>query len=542
MSEQPPAPPRPGGGGLSLYADLLDPPADSSASISRAPVVSHEALSTIKDQEAAAAASKKPSVNPALHFQPIRRPQQKTAQKPKVGFPKAPPAATNNAPGAASNAPPPVKSSLADWAATEDDDWMYTGEEKRSRGGRKKKKKAKDAAPVETDWDEIYDPSRPTNVDEYLRSDERIREVQEWKALLYRHRRPVKREFSWSSSDEGGGDHRPMTSKLKFLFILRPIFRLCTNIVSAIDQFAPPSSCAFAPPPRSPPRVTLPDDKTGDDAYARRLALSQGVAIPPPPSNLSPPPPPPPNQSNTGSAPPPPPPETDSSTIARAPVRYVQPEPAAPAPAASENDAEAMDVDEPEAVVGDEDAPRSNLPGQRGFAARLMSKYGWSKGQGLGADNSGIAQPLRVQVEKRRKRPDSEGGGWAEPGGRGRIIDASRNNNNKKAAADSSDASVGKFGAISPVIVLRRMLDKIEDLQHEVEEGLGQEIGEECGDNYGRVERLYIDVQGHNVYIKFVDQVSALRAVNALDGRVFAGSAIEPQYYDLEAFEKGVYE
>ncbi|KAK7969629.1 hypothetical protein PG996_001930 [Apiospora saccharicola] len=523
MSEQPPAPPRLGGGsgGLSLYADLLDPPADSSASISRAPVVSHEALSAVKDQEAAAAASKKPAVNPALHFQPIRRPQQKTAQKPKVGFPKAPPASTNNAPATASNAPPPVKSSLADWAATEDDDWMYTGEEKRSRGGRKqKKKKNKDAAPVETDWDEIYDPSRPTNVDEYLRSDERIREVQEWKTLLYRHKRPVKRQSSWSSSDEGGSDHRPMT-----------------------NQFAPPSSYAFAPPPRSPPRATIPDDKTGDDAYARRLALSQGVAIPPPPSTLSPPPPPPPNQSTTSSAPPPPPLETDSSTIARAPVRYVQPEPAPPAPAASENDAEAMDVDQPEAAAGagGDDAPRSNLPGQRGFAARLMSKYGWSKGQGLGADNSGIAQPLRVQVEKRRKRPDSEGGGWAEPGGRGRIIDASRNNS-KKAVENGNDSSVGKFGPISPVIVLRRMLDNIEDLQHEVEEGLGQEIGEECGDNYGRVERLYIDVQGHNVYIKFVDQVSALRAVNALDGRVFAGSAIEPQYYNLEAFEKGVYE
>ncbi|KAK8019463.1 hypothetical protein PG990_004601 [Apiospora arundinis] len=525
MAEQPPPPPRPGGGGLSLYADLLDPPADSSASISRAPVVSHEALSAVKDQEAAAAATKKPIVNPALHFQPIRRPQQKTAQKPKVGFPKAPPpgattAITNNAPGAASNnAPPPVKSSLADWAATEDDDWMYAGEEKRPRGGRKKKKKAKDAAPIETDWDEIYDPSRPTNVDEYLRSDERIREVQEWKALLYRHKRPLKRQSSWSSSDEDRGDHRPMA-----------------------NQFAPPNSYAFAPPPRSPPRAaTVPDDKTGDDAYARRLALSQGVAIPPPPSSISPPPPPPPGQSNTASyVPPPPPAEPDASTISRAPVRYVQPDPTSAIPAASERDPEAMDVDEPEATATptDDDAPRSNLPGQRGFAARLMSKYGWSKGQGLGADNSGIAQPLRVQVEKRRKRPDSEGGGWAEPGGRGRIIDASRNN---KKAADS-DSTVGKFGPISPVIVLRRMLDNIEDLQHEVEEGLGQEIGEECGDNYGRVERLYIDVQGHNVYIKFVDQVSALRAVNALDGRVFAGSAIEPQYYNLEAFEKGVYE
>ncbi|KAK6843519.1 hypothetical protein PG987_004379 [Apiospora arundinis] len=374
----------------------------------------------------------------------------------------------------------------------------------------RRRRRPKTLPPLRPIRDEIYDPSRPTNVDEYLRSDERIREVQEWKALLYRHKRPLKRQSSWSSSDEDRGDHRPMA-----------------------NQFAPPNSYAFAPPPRSPPRAaTVPDDKTGDDAYARRLAPSQGVAIPPPPSSISPPPPPPPGQSNTASyVPPPPPAEPDASTISRAPVRYVQPDPISAIPAASERDPEAMDVDEPEATA----TPTTTMRRAAIFPANEDLQPVSCPSQGLGADNSGIAQPLRVQVEKRRKRPDSEGGGWAEPGGRGRIIDASRNN---KKAADS-DSTVGKFGPISPVIVLRRMLDNIEDLQHEVEEGLGQEIGEECGDNYGRVERLYIDVQGHNVYIKFVDQVSALRAVNALDGRVFAGSAIEPQYYDLEAFEKG---
>ncbi|KAK7952053.1 uncharacterized protein PG986_007781 [Apiospora aurea] len=488
------------------------PPADSSASISRAPVVSHEALSAVKDQEAAAAASKKSVVNPALHFQPIRRPQQKTAQKPKVGFPKAPPAATataaagtNNAPAAANNAPPPVKSSLADWAATEDDDWMYTGEEKRSRGGRKKKKKAKDAAPVETDWDEIYDPSRPTNVDEYLRSDERIREVQEWKALLYRHRRPAKRQSSWNSSDDGGGNDRPMTSHHHALRyqMTRPVTMHMRVDWLCLREWL--SLHLHRPRPMRLLYLRRPIHQTRH--LRRRLHHPNPMSLP---------------------------------SLGRPCAMYNQILPP-PVPSAPENDAESMDVDEPEAAAAAaDDAPRSNLPGQRGFAARLMSKYGWSKGQGLGADNSGIAQPLRVQVEKRRKRPDSEGGGWAEPGGRGRIIDASRNSNKKDGDAPSSSA--GKFGALSPVIVLRRMLDNIEDLQHEVEEGLGQEIGEECGDNYGRVERLYIDVQGHNVYIKFVDQVSALRAVNALDGRVFAGSAIEPQYYDLEAFEKGIYE
>jgi splicing factor 45 len=178
--------------------------------------VSQEAIDAVKEQEAA----KKP-IGAALRFQPhqqIRRPQQKT-QKPKATFPKVPPAVSNVTITTSSTVvantagvtPVPVKSSLADWAANEDDEYMYGTGEKRARGGRRKKKK-KDAAPAETDWDEIYDPARPTNVDEYLRSDERIREVQEWKALLYKHRRRDREERdSWDSEEEE--DNRPVNSR-----------------------------------------------------------------------------------------------------------------------------------------------------------------------------------------------------------------------------------------------------------------------------------------------------------------------------------------
>ncbi|KAI1113028.1 hypothetical protein F5Y14DRAFT_419375 [Nemania sp. NC0429] len=516
MAADPP-PPR-SGGGLSLYANLLEPEGNAPGSISRAPVVSQEALEAAKEQEA----SKKPAAGSAFRFQPhqqIRRPQQQKAQKPKV-FPKVLPGAGNSAGGDSAKGqnaggappPPPVKSSLADWAANEEDEYMYGTGDKRARGGRRKKKKKPEAAPAETDWDEIYDPSRPTNVDEYLRSDEKIREVQEWKALLYKHRRRGNERDSWDSEEEE--ERQPAHS----------------------NQFAPPASYSFAPPPPSPPRAPLPDDKSGDDAYARRLALTQGQAPLPPKSPSTPIPP-----------PPPPPLEPDSSTISREPVRYAPPQHTQP-----QKDPDSMDIDEadggtdyapPEPPLAVEDegetaAPRSSRPGQKGFAARLMSKYGWSKGQALGAEGSGILQPLRVQVEKRKKKSDAEGGGWAEPGGRGKII-GSRTG---AGASSSVSESAGKFGAMSNVVVLRNMLDGMEDVQSEMENGLGQEIGEECGDKYGRVERLYIDIEGRRVFIKFTDQVSALRAVNALDGRVFAGNAIVPQYYDPDKFDRRIYE
>ncbi|GJC98693.1 G-patch domain-containing protein [Colletotrichum higginsianum] len=493
MAAPPPPPPPPARGGLSLYANLLDPVVDaSSATISSAPVRYNQ---------------------DALRFQPIRRPQAKTT-KPKPTFPKTIPSANASAgassapspasaPSTAPQQPPPPKSTLADWAVTEDDEWRYSvnanGDKSHQRGGRrKKKKKGHNDQPAETNWDDIYDPTKPTNVEEYLRSDERIREVQEWKRVLYRHRR---RRSSSDDSDE------------------EPARQQATN------QFAPPPEYSFVPPPpASPPpasAVQIPDDAAGEDAYTRRLALSGDVPPPPPDANL-----------------PPLPPPTDAATISRAPVRYTPS--TEPQPAAEKGDS---DRDSPPPAFGlgatpaDADdeppVPRSSRPGQAGFAQRLMSKYGWTKGSGLGADESGIVNPLRVQVEKRKKRSDAEGGGWAEPANRAKVLGGKR----------KDDAEGGKFGGpMSEVIVLQQMLDNMEDLRGEIANGLGQEIGEECGEKYGRVERLYIDVENRQVFIRFTDQVSALRAVNELDGRVFNGNTVVPKFYDTEKFERGVYQ
>lgn len=117
--------------------------------------------------------------------------------------------------------------------------------------------------------------------------------------------------------------------------------------------------------------------------------------------------------------------------------------------------------------------PRSLRPGQKGFAERLMSKYGWSKGTGLGADGTGITTALRMQVEKQKKKQDGEGGS-ASLGPRGKIVGGKRKEGTEEK---------GKFGAMSSVVLLRGMVDGM-DLDEEVEGsgGLMQEIGEECGE------------------------------------------------------------
>ncbi|KAJ5040973.1 uncharacterized protein L3040_005532 [Drepanopeziza brunnea f. sp. 'multigermtubi'] len=487
--------PTPRAGGLSLYANLLDADSTAPGTISKAPVI-------FKQPDAAEEGSAKKPLDPtALRFQPTKRPQLSQKPKPKPAFPKATPVDANASrnvsqqlPATASSQRPPAKTTLADWTGIDDDDVNgFYGGEKRQRGGkRRKKNKPREEHIAVQDWDDIYDPSRPNSYEEYKHSDEKIREVREWKDRLYAHR--MARKSSEKDSDEE--EYRPQMGK----------------------QFAPPPNYSFAPPPIDSPKQPVENIES-------KVELHTNIAVPPPPPS---------SEAN------PAPPETlPAGAISRAPVRYNLP----PAPAeipSSDAELEKALAAEPDEDEDAEEAPRSLRPGQRGFAERLMSKYGWSKGKGLGAEESGIVNPLRVQIEKRKKKSDAEGGGFREPGGRGKIIGGKKN-------VPEKEEEVGKFGPMSEVIVLRGMVDGM-DLDEEVEGsgdgGLMQEIGDECAEKYGRVERVYIDRHGATpkVFVKFTSQLSGLRAVNALEGRIFNGNTISALFYDTERFEKGLYD
>jgi splicing factor 45 len=253
--------------------------------------------------------------------------------------------------------------------------------------------------------------------------------------------------------------------------------------------------------------------QAANTAAAEAATVTSASVVEAPPS---PPPPP----------PPPPPADDDIGTISRAPVRY--------------NSSDALQNDQ--GVTAPPPAPdqsRSKAPGQKGFGARMMAKMGWEKGQGLGAKGEGITTALVAQAEKRKKRSDKDGGGWAQPRNMGKIVGG------KKRKVETVADDDGEFGTMSYVIRLSGILTGL-DVAHEIEENnLLQEIGEEFGGKYGSIERLFIwrDQNGGNndVFVKFTSQLSALRAVNATDGMTFAENPVVARFFSTEKFEAGEY-
>jgi splicing factor 45 len=242
--------------------------------------------------------------------------------------------------------------------------------------------------------------------------------------------------------------------------------------------------------------------------------------------------------------PPPPPPEQEAgTTISRAPVRYNVP----PPPANPENENTPTDPTNRRATsTPPAEQAKSSRPGQKGFAERLLKRYGWEKGQGLGASGEGITTAIVAKAEKRKKRSDAEGGGWVAPANMGKIVGGKKRKPNPEDAssAEPEGGNVdGKFGPMSEVVKLTNMLTGL-DVRREIEEkNLMQEIGEEMQGQYGNVERVFIwreEVGGGNeVFVKFTSPLSALRAVRGMDGAVFAENEVLARFWDGGMFERG---
>lgn len=185
--------------------------------------------------------------------------------------------------------------------------------------------------------------------------------------------------------------------------------------------------------------------------------------------------------------------------------------------------------------IVDAKIPNINSYGASAVAAKIMARYGFKDGQGLGKQEQGISMAL--QVEKTSKRG-------------GRIIHEKEAaaipfSEPQPAPASSQEQSITEMmKAPSKVIMLRNMVGP-----GEVDDELEPEVKEECNRKYGEVVTVHI-VEMPNVtpeetvriFVEFTRIESAIKGLVDLNGRFFGGRQVRCVFYSTEKYENFIFD
>lgn len=193
------------------------------------------------------------------------------------------------------------------------------------------------------------------------------------------------------------------------------------------------------------------------------------------------------------------------------------------------------DSDRPRSPPGPTSSFLANMGGT--VAHKIMQKYGFKEGQGLGKHEQGLSTALSVEKTSKRggkiiigdaaEKPGSSQSGATETSG---------------SAADSSKKSDANplteiLKNPTKVVLLRNMVGR-----GEVDEDLEGETKEEC-EKYGKVVKCVIfeiaevpDDEAVRIFLEFERVESAIKAVVDLNGRYFGGRVVKACFYNLDKF------
>ncbi|CAG8457562.1 10319_t:CDS:2 [Paraglomus occultum] len=172
-------------------------------------------------------------------------------------------------------------------------------------------------------------------------------------------------------------------------------------------------------------------------------------------------------------------------------------------------------------------------PGEE-FAQRMLAKYGWQEGQGLGKSEQGISEPLIVQKTDARTAIISN----VSTNSTARFSDSLAT----KANTVDRTNSPPDTETMSRVVLLTNMVGP-----GEVDDMLQEETADECNEKYGTVERCLIfevpngqlsDDEAVRIFVKFVGQEAAIKAKRDLNGRFFGGRAVTARFFDEGRFDR----
>jgi len=226
-----------------------------------------------------------------------------------------------------------------------------------------------------------------------------------------------------------------------------------------------------------------------------------------------------------------------------------------------------------------------------GIAAKIMAKYGFKEGGGLGKDGQGISQALIVEKTSKRGGRIIKGdivepevpapAGAAVPPPLSLYDDSpgGEDAGEEAGAGDKQDSEYGgvggassEYGAseyggvgeesfkapIAPTTVDDKPRPSITDMMKnpskvvlmknmvgpgEVDEELEPEVKEECEQKYGEIIRVKIvevpdvaDEETVRIFLEFKRVESAIKALVDLNGRFFGGREVQASFYNVEDF------
>ncbi|KAM6985658.1 splicing factor 45 isoform 2-T2 [Aplochiton taeniatus] len=197
------------------------------------------------------------------------------------------------------------------------------------------------------------------------------------------------------------------------------------------------------------------------------------------------------------------------------------------------------DSERPRSPPGPTNTFIANMGGT--VAHKIMQKYGFREGQGLGKHEQGLSTALSVEKTSKRggkiiigdaaeKSAAGSSQSAAEPSGVG-----------SGATADSKKSEANPLTEIlkcpTKVVLLRNMVGR-----GEVDEDLEGETKEEC-EKYGKVTKCVIfeialvtDDEAVRIFLEFERVESAIKAVVDLNGRYFGGRVVKASFYNLDKF------
>ncbi|XP_061770216.1 splicing factor 45 isoform X3 [Nerophis ophidion] len=198
----------------------------------------------------------------------------------------------------------------------------------------------------------------------------------------------------------------------------------------------------------------------------------------------------------------------------------------------------------PPPMYEDSDRPRSPPAPTSSFlsnmggtvAHKIMQKYGFKEGQGLGKHEQGLSTALSVEKTSKRGGKIIIGDAAEKAGGPlpPSAVDIG--------GADSKKSDANPLTEIlkcpTKVVLLRNMVGR-----GEVDEDLEGETKEEC-EKYGKVIKCVIfeiaevpDDEAVRIFLEFERVESAIKAVVDLNGRYFGGRVVKACFYNQDKFQ-----